>query len=111
MTLTSVDIQEIVKVGEKVIQIYEDVIYRENIKISPFRKVREKLFALGKKYKDENKNLGQALVKSIRNSLFGVQIQKGINESYYCKSETWMQTEYDENVLNFWKIQNRNYIV
>ena len=29
-TLTSVDIQEIVKIGRKVIQIYEAVIYREN---------------------------------------------------------------------------------
>ena len=38
-TLTSVDIQEIVKTGGRVIQIYEGVIYRENFKISPFRKV------------------------------------------------------------------------
>ena len=29
-TLTSVDFQEIVKIGRKVIQIYEAVIYREN---------------------------------------------------------------------------------
>ena len=33
-TLTSVDICEIVKIGGKVIQIYEGVIYRENFKIS-----------------------------------------------------------------------------
>ena len=48
-TLTSVDIQEIVKIGGKVIEIYEGVIYRENFKISPFRKVIEKLFGLRKK--------------------------------------------------------------
>jgi len=42
-TLTAVDIQEIVKIGGKVIEIYEGVIYRENVKISPFRKVIEKL--------------------------------------------------------------------
>ena len=41
-TLTSVDIQEIVKIGGKVVEIYEGVIYRENFKISPFRKVIEK---------------------------------------------------------------------
>ena len=41
-TLTSVDIQEIVKIGGKVIEIYEGVIYRENFKVSPFRKVIEK---------------------------------------------------------------------
>ena len=54
-TLTSVDIQEIVKTSRNVIEIYERVIYRENFKISPFRKVVEKLFALGRKYKDEKK--------------------------------------------------------
>ena len=48
-TLTSVDIQEIVKIGGKVIQIYEGVIYRENFKVSPFGKVLEKLFALRQK--------------------------------------------------------------
>ena len=51
-TLTSVDIQEIVKIGGKVIEIYEWVIYRENFKVSPFRKVIDKLFALRQKYKD-----------------------------------------------------------
>ena len=40
-TLTSVDICVIVKIGGKVIEIYEGVIYRENFKISPFRKVIE----------------------------------------------------------------------
>ena len=37
--LTSVDIQEIVKIGGRVIEIYEGVIYRENFKIKPFEKV------------------------------------------------------------------------
>ena len=41
-TLTSVDIQEIVKIGGKVIEIYEGVIYRENFRISLFRKVIKK---------------------------------------------------------------------
>ena len=38
-TLTSIDIQEIDKIGGKVIEIYEGVIYRENLKVSPFRKL------------------------------------------------------------------------
>ena len=33
-TLTSVDIQEIVKIGIKVIEFYEGVIYQENLKVS-----------------------------------------------------------------------------
>ena len=44
-TLTSVDICEIVKMGGEVIEFYEGNIYRENFKISLFRKVMEKLFA------------------------------------------------------------------
>ena len=42
-TLTSVDIQEIVRVGGKVIKIYEGVIYTENLNISPFRKNERKI--------------------------------------------------------------------
>ena len=67
-TLTSVDIQEIVKIGGKVIEIYEGVIYRENFKVSPFRKVIDKLFALRQKYKDENNDVMQLLVKLLVNS-------------------------------------------
>ena len=84
-TLTSVDIQEIVKIGGRVIQIYEGVIYRENFKISPFRKVIEKMFALRQKYKDEHNDLMQKLVKLILVSLYGVQLRKDIDQSYKCK--------------------------
>ena len=110
-TLTSVDNQETVEIGGKVIEIYEGVIYRENFKVNPFRKVIENLFALRKNYKDEKNDLMQGLVKLIMNSFYGVQIRKDINESYYCKSETWMKTEFDENVLDFWRLHNGNYIV
>ena len=51
--LTSVDNQEIVKIGGKVIEIYGGVFFRENFKVSPFRKVFDKLFALRQKYQDE----------------------------------------------------------
>ena len=63
--LTSVDIQEIVKIGGKVIEIYEGVIYRKNFKVSPFRKVFDKLFALRQKYKDKNNVIMELLVKSL----------------------------------------------
>ena len=52
-TLTSVDIQEIVKIGGKVTEIFEGVIYRQNFKISPFRKVIDKLFALRQNHKEK----------------------------------------------------------
>ena len=73
----------------------------ESFKLSPLRKVIEKLFPLGQKYKDENNDSLLGLVKLVINSLNGVQI-RDTNESYYCKSETWMKTEFDENVLEYW---------
>ena len=48
-TLTSVDIQQIVKIGGKVVEISDRLIYRENFKVSPFRAVFDKLFALRQK--------------------------------------------------------------
>ena len=45
------------------------------------------MFASRKKYKDEENDLMQSLVKLGLNSLYGVQTGKDINDSYYCKSE------------------------
>ena len=66
--LTSVDIKEIVKIGEEVAKIYEGVIYRENFKVPPSKKVIDNLFELRQKYKDENKDVMQLLVKLNMNS-------------------------------------------
>ena len=53
----------------------------------------------------------QGLVKLFVNSLYGIQISKDIDQSYKCKSQQWMGTEYVKNVLEYWKLPNRNYIV
>ena len=45
------------------------------------------------------------------NSFYGVQIRRDINESYYCKSEIWMKTEFGKNVLNYRKLPIGIYIV
>ena len=110
-TLTSVDIQKIVKIGGKVIEIYERVICRENFKISPFRKDIEKLFALRQKYKGEQNDLMQELVKLVMNGIYGVQIRRDIDQSYNGKSQHWMETDDDDNVLDYWKLPIGNYIV
>ena len=110
-TLTSVDIQEIVKIGGKVVEIYEGVIYRENFKVSPFRKVIDIIFKLRQTYKDEGNEIMQLLVKLLMNALYGEQIRKDIEEKFACKSEAWMMSEYDERVKDYWKISGINYIV
>ena len=53
----------------------------------------------------------QGLVKLIKNSLYGVQIRKDIDQFCKCKSQHWMETEYDENVLDYWRLPNGKYIV
>ena len=69
------------------------------------------MFVKRQNYKDEYNDLMQKLVKLIMNSLYGVQIRKDIDQSYKCKSQHWMETEYDENVLDYWKLPNGNYKV
>ena len=46
----------------------------------------------------------QLLVKLLLNSLYGEQIRNDIGEKIICKSEAWMMTEYDERVIDYWKI-------
>ena len=45
-----------------------------------------------------NNKVMQLLVKLIMNALYGGFLRKDITESYQCKSEMWMETEYDEKV-------------
>ena len=53
----------------------------------------------------------QGLAKLTKNSLYEFQIRRDINESCYCKSETWIKTDIDESVLDYWRLPNGNYIV
>ena len=63
------------------------------------------------KYKDDNDEVMQFLVKLLMNSSYGEQIRKDIEENFACKSEYWLQTEYDERVIDNWKKSHGNYIV
>ena len=100
-TLTSVDIEEIVKIGGKIIEIYEGVIYRENFEVSPFKDFINNLFELRAKYKSEGEDILQEMVKLIMNSLYGQTIRKDIEEEFCCKTEHWMKTEFDERVKDY----------
>ena len=107
-TLTSVDIQEIVKIGGRVVEIYEGVIYRENFKTPPFRKFIKELFDLRNKYKDEGNDILQNLVKLIMNSIYGQTIRKDIEEEYLCKSKHWMKqnTMIELKIIGNYQMEN-----
>ena len=83
----------------------------KKFKVSPFGKIIEKLFALRQKFKDENNEGMQLVVKLLMNSIYGEQIRKDIEEKFSCKSEAWMMSEYVERVIDYWKISGINYIV
>ena len=53
----------------------------------------------------------QELVKLNMNSLYGIQIRRDVNESFHGPSETWMKTEYDESVVQYWNFPNEKHIV
>ena len=53
----------------------------------------------------------QGIIKLIMNSYYGVQIRTDIIELYKCKSEYWMKTEYDNIVLDYWRLPNGKIIV
>ena len=52
----------------------------------------------------------QILVKLIMNALYGEFLGREILESYQCKSEAWMMSEYDERVLDYQKVNYGKYI-
>ena len=87
------------------------VIYKETSEISPYRKIIEKLFAIRQQNKDEHNLLMQNLVKLMMNSLYGIHMCEDKIKFYICKTEHWMKTEFDENVLDYWKLPNGNYII
>ena len=109
--LNSVDNQEIVKIGGKVVEVYAAVIYLKNFKVSPSIEFIDKIFDLRQKNKDENNDVMQLIVKLIINSLYGEQIRKDIEKSFHCKFEHWMQTEFDERVSDYQKFIYGSYIL
>ena len=53
----------------------------------------------------------QLLVKLAMNSLYGEQVRKDIEEKFAWKSESWMMSEYDDRVVDYWKTSSNIYLV
>ena len=110
-TLTSVNVQGFIIIGGKVNEIYEGVLCRGNFKITPFTEILFELFALRQKFRDENNNVMQFLVKVSLNSLYGENTRKVVDESFACNSEYWMMSEYGERVKDYWRRSHGNFCV
>ena len=67
--------------GSKLIRMNEGVIIRKKLKVSPFREAIETLTTFGTKYKKENSEVMQLLVKLLTNSLHGEQTRKDFEKN------------------------------
>ena len=98
-TLSSVDIQEIVKAGGSIIKIYEGIIYEKNLEVNPYKEFVTRLFALRKKYKEEKNKVRDTIVKLLLNSLYGKMIQKDMNTKAYIWNANTFNNRYDPDLL------------
>ncbi|ESP05396.1 hypothetical protein LOTGIDRAFT_152246 [Lottia gigantea] len=109
--LTSVDIQEIVKSGGKIIKILDGIVYEENFKTPPYRDYILILKELRNKYKKEGDMVASNCMKLLGNSLYGKSIQKDINTSRHLWSEATFKANYDSHVKSYEKVNETQYII
>ncbi|ESO99335.1 hypothetical protein LOTGIDRAFT_158421 [Lottia gigantea] len=109
--LTSVDIQEIVKAGGRIIRILDGIVYEENFKTPPYRDYILILRDLRNKYKREGNIVGSNCMKLLGNSLYGKSIQKDRNTRNHLWNEVTFQANFDSHVKNYEKINDTQYFV
>ncbi|ESP04710.1 hypothetical protein LOTGIDRAFT_170546 [Lottia gigantea] len=109
--LTSVDIQEIVKAGGRIIKLLDGIVYEENFKTPPYRDYILILRDLRNKNKREGNIVGSNCMKLLGNSLYGKSIQKDITTSRHLWSEATLKANYDSHVKSYEKVNDSQYIV
>jgi hypothetical protein len=107
--LSSVDIQEIVRTGGKIIQIYEGIVYERNLPESPLRSFIDRLFKMRQTY--PKGTVGNELIKLLMNSLYGKTVQRDIEFVVHIWSECTLKQNYDDLLMSYCKIQGDKYIV
>ena len=109
--LTSVDIQEIVRAGGKVIKILDGIVYEENFKTPPFKDYILTLKEERNKYKKKGNLVGSDCMKLLGNSLYGKTVQKDIDTEFHLWSEETLKANFDSNVKSYEKVNEDQYIV
>jgi len=110
-TLTSVDIQEIVRCGGKILKIYDGIVYSEIYTESPFKSYVKKMFEYRLKFKSEKNDVADSLVKLLLNSLYGKTFQKDIVTTSHVWSEETLRSNFTELIKNYEEILNGLYYV
>ena len=62
------------------------------------------------KIQKQHNDIMQRLVKLHFKAFFNENIRKAFIEEQCSKSEFWMSTEYDETILEYWKLANGKYM-
>ena len=108
--VTSVDLEEIVRIGGVVLKFYEGFIC-DNLEFNPFFNFIIDMTAKRNYYKKEGKNILQSMCKAISLGSYGSCIRRDINENFKCVTENWMNAEFDDRVKNWFPLENGNYMV
>lgn len=108
--LTSVDIQEIVRCGGRIIRIFDGMIFEENFKVNPFRAYILHLYELKANFKREKNKVGYALVKLLLNALYGKMVQKDINTKTHLWNEETLKKNYTDDI-KYQKIYDDKYYI
>ena len=98
--LTSVDIEEVIRIGGVIKEIYE-VFICDNLDYNPFREYVLGMTAKRHEYKQQGKNILQDMCKKISNDTSGGRFRCGIHDVLKCVSENWMKTEYDDRAKEY----------
>ena len=108
--LTSVDIEEVVRIGGIIKEFYEGFIC-DNLDYNPFKEYILDMTAKRNEYKKQGKNILQDMCKKISKGTYGGCIRCDIHEILKCVSENWMETEYDDRVKEDIPLKSGNYLV
>jgi hypothetical protein len=109
--LCSVDMEEIVKIGGKIIRLFEGIIFESHYEVSPLKNYVEYLFELRMRYKKEGNKVMETLVKLMLNALYGKCIQKDISKEIHIWSEETLRGKFDERVIDYSRLPCGKYIV
>ena len=108
--LTSVNIEEVVKVGGVIEELYEGFIC-DNLDYNQFKEYMLDMTARRNEYRKQGKNILQDMCKKISNGTYGGCIRCDIYDVLKCVSENWMKTEYDDRVKEYIPLKDGNYLV
>ena len=104
--LTSVNIEQIVRVGGVIKELYEGFTC-DNIDYNQFKEYILDMTAKRNEYRKQGKNILQDMCKKISNGTYGGCIRCNIHDVLKCVSENWMKTKYDDGVKEYIPLKKR----